>query len=232
MSIEFIELYKTIMDKTLLTPDRLWYLWTLPRTQVEEGIEGDFAELGVFNGGSAYIIYNSVHMARPLHLFDTFEGIPAEQLTDYDYHTKNVVHEEAGAKGNMKSGVFVGDLPAVTSLFRGASNVNIYKGMFPTTAKALASNIKFSFVHVDMDIYEPTRAALEFFYKRMNDGGVFVVDDYGHLNGVTKAVNEFAAENQLKVIQSAFMKCVLRKPISKQVVPEWNPKHVLWQFGV
>jgi hypothetical protein len=104
--------------------------------------------------------------------------------------------------------------------------------VFPTTTKVLSTEIKYSFVHVDMDIYEPTRAALEFFYKRMNEGGVFVVDDYGHLKGVTKAVDEFAAENQLKVIQSAFMQCVIRKPISKQVVPEWNPKHILWQFGV
>jgi macrocin-O-methyltransferase TylF-like protien len=38
---------------------------------------------------------------------------------------------------------------------------------------------RFSFGHIDVDLYEPTRHAVEFFYPRLNDGGILVFDDFG-----------------------------------------------------
>ena len=160
MSVEFIELYKEVADFTLLTPDRLWYLWTLPRSVVEEEVEGDFAELGVYKGGSAKMIYNSVHGIRAIHLFDTFEGIPQSQLSDRDYHTKNRVYENDTPRGFIGAGSFTASVEEVAELFRGKENVSIYKGIFPDTG-AVVEDKTFSFVYLDADIYEPTKAALE-----------------------------------------------------------------------
>ncbi len=36
-----------------------------------------------------------------------------------------------------------------------------------------------SFVHVDVDLYEPTLACLEYFVPRLAPGGVIINDDYG-----------------------------------------------------
>ena len=37
----------------------------------------------------------------------------------------------------------------------------------------------FCFVHIDVDILEPTRDSIEFFYPRMMPGGIMLFDDYG-----------------------------------------------------
>ncbi len=49
-----------------------------------------------------------------------------------------------------------------------------------------------SFVHIDIDLYRPTRDSLEFFYPRMNDGGIIIVDDFAlcACPGATRAVEE------------------------------------------
>ena len=49
------------------------------------------------------------------------------------------------------------------------------------------------FVHLDMDIYEPTIFALKFFNDRLVKGGVILLDDYGFdtCPGIPRAVQEF-----------------------------------------
>lgn len=56
---------------------------------------------------------------------------------------------------------------------------------------------RFAFVSIDCDIYEPVRQGLEFFWPRMQRGGVIFVHDYssGYWPGATKAVDEFCAHN-------------------------------------
>ncbi|MFW5652494.1 MAG: TylF/MycF/NovP-related O-methyltransferase [Planctomycetota bacterium] len=38
---------------------------------------------------------------------------------------------------------------------------------------------RYRFVHIDVDVYEPTLACLEFFWPRLSPGGAIVIDDYG-----------------------------------------------------
>lgn len=52
---------------------------------------------------------------------------------------------------------------------------------------------RFSPVHLDVDLYQPTHDALEFFYPRVNQGGIFLIHDYLWAEGVRKAVQEFFA---------------------------------------
>jgi hypothetical protein len=78
-------------------------------------------------------------------------------------------------------------------------NVFFYKGLFPATAGPVADR-KFSFVHLDVDLYESTRASLEWFYSRLSPGAVLMCHDYYHL-GVRKAVDEFLAGKPENAIQ-------------------------------
>lgn len=50
---------------------------------------------------------------------------------------------------------------------------------------------RIALLHLDMDVYEPTRAALEKLWDRMVKGGVVVIDDYNAVGGATRAVDEF-----------------------------------------
>jgi hypothetical protein len=48
-------------------------------------------------------------------------------------------------------------------------------------------------VHIDVDMFEPTKAALEFFWDQVVPGGVIVCDDYNSsiFEGANRAVDEF-----------------------------------------
>ena len=80
-------------------------------------------------------------------------------------------------------------------LFRSLSPyaaVHFHPGIFPAPAEALKSEW-FSFVHLDMDLYEGTLGALRFFWPRMNPGGILLCHDYPQIGGIVRAIHEFFA---------------------------------------
>ena len=52
----------------------------------------------------------------------------------------------------------------------------------------------FSFVHLDVDLYQSTKDGLAWFYPRLNRGGILISHDYSNADGVRKAFDEFFAE--------------------------------------
>ena len=78
-------------------------------------------------------------------------------------------------------------------------SVEIYPGIFPDSASAI-KDIRFSFVHLDVDLYSVTKKALEFFYPRMLSGGRILSHDYGQCEGVWLAFDEFIADKSEKLL--------------------------------
>ena len=117
----------------------------------------------------------------PLHLFDTFEGFNALDLQ----------HENTqGGKYTTKEFSDT-SLESVKNEIRGGEQVVFYPGYFPTTAVGLEQT-KFSFVHLDADLYLPTIEGLKFFYPKLSAGGVIIIHDYNHTwDGIKKALDEF-----------------------------------------
>ena len=135
---------------------------------------GDIAEVGVYKGGSAKLIRQATK--KPLHLFDTFEGLPEPSK-----------HDKLKHRGK---GVYSCSFESVKNYLKNYSNISFYKGVFPYTAE-LVKNKKFSFVHLDVDLYESTLNCLKFFYPRMSEGGVIISHDYPRTEGVKEAFDEF-----------------------------------------
>ena len=139
-------------------------------------IPGEMAELGVASGASAKMI-SARAPERVLHLFDTFEGLPDPSAKDssrfkigqYRYSSENV------------------------QKYLNSGKVVLHKGMFPDTASNLTGT-RFAFVHLDADIYESTKAGLEWFYPRLNKGGILVCHDFDTSAGVNRAFDEFFAD--------------------------------------
>lgn len=139
-------------------------------------IEGDMAEVGAYKGGSAYLICEEeVRGEKTIHLFDTWEGHPEPELADDPKYYK---------------GKCLSTLEEIKENLKEFKNILYYKGLFPSSARFI-SDIKFSFVHLDGDLYQQAKTGLEFFYPRMNKGGIIVVADYPRLSGVKKATEEF-----------------------------------------
>lgn len=58
---------------------------------------------------------------------------------------------------------------------------------------------KIAFLHLDMDVYEPTAFALEQLMPRMVRGGIVVFDDYTMVEGATRAADELCQRHGLRM---------------------------------
>jgi hypothetical protein len=162
---------KASVGNSLLTEDRLRALAHAVRSV--EYLPGDMAEIGVAKGGAARVIA-SVCPRKTLHLFDTFTGLP----TDETLAGHHVQGEFATAVADVQT-------------FLAGHKTEFHVGVFPETAKVLTDR-RYSFVHVDGDLYETTAAAIAYFWPRMVQGGIMIFDDFGssHCPGVAKAIDE------------------------------------------
>lgn len=134
-------------------------------------IPGDMAEAGVFLGGTALVMLSGSPGKR-IHLFDTFEGLP---------------HGE----GDFAAGEWKGSMADVKqTLAEEADRLEFHPGLFPASAAGL-EDLRFSCVHLDLDLYDSTLAALHWFWPRMASGGILLSHDYPLSDGVVKAFHEF-----------------------------------------
>lgn len=153
-----------------LDNDEMYQIYSI--TKGTEKIKGEIAEIGVYRGSSAKMI-SMLKGKRELHLFDTFEGLP-----------------DSSKEKHFNKGDFSASLDEVKRNLSREENVFFYKGLFPNTAGPIKDK-KFSFVHLDVDLYKSTLDCLKFFYPRMSKGGVIISHDYVSSLGVTQAFAEF-----------------------------------------
>lgn len=170
--------------KTYLSYDRLYTLWQ--GLQAVTSAKFAVAEIGTFKGGSAKFIAEALRRSGRRNRFyvcDTFEGHAAVDPT---------------VDGKHQVGVqFKSSVERVRRYLKSYKNIQILAGDIMVTAAQIPTDEKFALVHIDVDVYPPTRFCLEFFGPRLVRGGVMVMDDYGTLAcvGVEKAVEEFVAAN-------------------------------------
>jgi len=157
----------------------------------EKNIPGSIAELGVYRGELAAIL-NRLFPDRTLYLFDTFEGFSDKDLSDgmEEKHSKAVV-------GDFKDT----SLDMVLSRMAHPERVVTRKGYFPATADGLEDT--FALVSLDVDLYKPTIAGLEYFYPRLSKGGCIFIHDYNNrrYKGVRSAVEEFVDAARVPLVQ-------------------------------
>jgi hypothetical protein len=163
---------------------------------------GHLAEVGVFQGASAKLICEAKG-DRILHLFDTFEGLPSPGPAD---------------SSGFYQGRFECALEDVQMYLEKYQNVAFHKGHFPKTGVAV-EELSFSFVNLDVDLYDCTRDALEFFYPRMERGGIILSHDYATEKGVRKAVSEFFDKKPEPVMSLLGSQCMIVKTGPGQIIP-------------
>lgn len=147
--------------------------------------EGDYAEVGVYQGDSAEEICLHKDPQAHLYLFDTFTGHPHN--CEFD--------DREGHPVGRYSNVDIGQLRKRLSF---ASNVNLVCGDVCQTLHHVESN-RFRFVNLDCDLYAAYAACIQFFSPRMVEGGIIRFDDYDVQDcpGATKAVNELIGAERL-----------------------------------
>jgi hypothetical protein len=158
---------------------------------------GDIAEVGVYRGSSAEMIARWKGQKK-LFLFDTFEGLPMKSKIDEDIK-------------DLKIGNFKCPMNDVSNRLKNYDNIVIFRGFFPYATRTYIENNKFSFVHLDMDLYESTRDSIKFFWDRLVKGGVILVHDYPSLKGISQAIEEFEYEHKSYKVQLSGKQVMLIK---------------------
>ena len=195
---KIVNLIKTVKKEVNLAfyPYEAYAVYSIARSQSK--LDGDMAEVGVYQGGSAKLI-SEAKGNKTLHLFDTFTGLPPLSDTDTHFGVKFWKENEFNNTSEDK----------VTKYLSKYDNVKTYQGKFPDTSEPI-KNTMFSFVHLDVDLYQSTIDSLEFFYPRLIQGGIILTHDY-HSGGVHKAFTEFFKSKQIPIIELSGSQCMIVK---------------------
>jgi hypothetical protein len=147
-----------------------WNLQTvLWAAQQARSVPGDFVELGVFRGHTTLFLAEYLDFAswdRTWWLFDTFEGIPEDQL-DPGWAQVN-----KGAYGGTFS------FEEVRDRFAPFPNITVTKGRVPEVFAEVCPE-RIAFMHIDLNNSTAEIGALEALYDRTSPGGIIVFDDFG-----------------------------------------------------
>ena len=165
--------------ESLLSTDRILNLIKYSNAAAKGGY---IFEAGIFRGGSLEIL-SRFNPGVDIIAVDSFEGVPP--ATENDYHQEG---DFGGIDARAVIGFFNMVYPAV----------KIIKGFIPKVFEYFDEHTRFSFSHVDLDMYDSVRFACDFIFPRTLTGGMILFDDYNVKStpGATKAVDEFFAEQK------------------------------------
>ncbi len=166
-------------------------------------VPGDIAELGVFRGLGLMTWANLLECycigdrTKVVYGFDNWRGFGgfAPQDGDQIAHAHKTV-------GGFSAAEYREQLEDAISIFDGdrfiphKARVKLVDGDIESTVAAFVREnpgVRFSLVHFDCDLYNPTRAALHALWPRLSRGGIMLFDEYGIAEwpGETQAVDEF-----------------------------------------
>lgn len=192
-----------------LTSDKKRILKLLDHYEIYKKIlntKGDIIECGVFKGAS---------LIRFLTFRDLIEKTNKRKVIGFDAFGK-FPHPNKNYKNNKADKIFAKrhddniGLGINMNLLKKylkkkkISNYKLVKGdVLKTLPDYLENNkkLKIALLHLDLDVYEPTRFVLNNLYKYIVKNGIILLDDYSHIQGATLAVDEFLKSKKLKILR-------------------------------
>lgn len=164
---------------------------------IENKIEGDFLEAGVWKGGASMfmraILKSYGVRDKSVWLADSFMGLPPpkpEYPADKDdthYQHEDLAVSLEQVKRNFQTFDLLDD------------QVKFIKGWFHETLFTAPID-KISLLRLDGDMYESTYVSLEALYHKVSIGGFIIIDDYGYIESCRRAVHDFLDKNTLKPV--------------------------------
>jgi hypothetical protein len=153
--------------------------------EVTRNIPGDYVEIGVYRGGSAYAALAYMEEAsvqRRSWFFDSFDGFGYEGAA---------ASKDAQWKGTHENT----SLEFVRGALRGFRDCRVER--LEIIADELPPEIRqIACANVDVDIFEASLAAANKVAARMTPGGIMILDDQGHTPhtvGAYRAAQQFLA---------------------------------------
>ena len=162
-------------------------------------LPGDIVEAGVFKGASLIRLATFREVAespysRKIVGFDAFGEFPRPtQSGDAAYVDR---FEQAAGSGIPRE-----ELVRALDL-KGLRNIELVPGDIMQTVPAYAAEhpeLRIALLHIDLDVHDPSLRVLESLWDRVVRNGVVMFDDYGTVEGETRAVEEFFADRDVLI---------------------------------
>lgn len=170
-------------------------------------LPGDFVECGVNTGifslaAAHYVDFN--RLDKSFYLFDTFSGIPEDQITD---------EERAFGRQLENAANFSECFDVATRNFSIYPRARLIRGRVPETLATVAI-AQVCYLSLDMNIAAPEIAALEYFWERMVPGAPVILDDYGWApyKVQKEAMDDFAKRSGVQILTLPTGQGLLLKP--------------------
>lgn len=157
--------------------------------------QGDYAELGTYKGAFAQFIFKYKNPASTLYCFDTFEGFAKKDVQIEMDNLNLTVHEGFFSDTSL-------DMVKDTILNKKLTSekLKLVKGYFPDSFLGF-ENLKWRFVLLDADLYEPIKEGVKHFWPNIVPGGLLMIHDYhGGYLGTKKAIDEYFTPLGIKPI--------------------------------
>jgi len=193
--MQFIELYERVKDYTMVEKERCFALYQSVNYIIKNNIRGDFAECGVWKGGScmliAFLLLELGVTDRSIYLYDTFEGMVQPGIMDgeAEKRTWEEMRDENGHNNWCFSSI---ELTMMNMRQTGypEEKIKFVKGKVEETIPVTIPS-GLALLRLDTDWYESTKHELVHLYPLLERKGVLIIDDYGAWTGARKAVDEY-----------------------------------------
>lgn len=197
----FKEIYYKCKKYTLTSTERKFALYKAVQYIINNDIEGDFVECGVWKGGSTMLIAHTLLRLnatnRKIYLYDTFEGMveptKGDRLIGRESIDTQYIWEKRkkwcyASLDKVKKNMISTGYPE--------KNIIFVKGKVEDTIPSKIPS-KISLLRLDTDWYESTKHELIHLYPLLSKNGVLLLDDYGCWAGAKKAADEYFKLNTI-----------------------------------
>ncbi len=210
---DFDQFHQSIIQKvrpfTMTSNERLYGLIESVRYVINNNIEGDFVECGVWKGGSMMAIAKTLQMMgvtnRHLYLYDTFAGMTAPTDDDIDQLDRDAATQLTNEE-NDKTESVVWAFSGLDEVKKNIASTNypsefihFIEGDVLKTIPATIPN-QIALLRLDTDWYESTKHEMEHLFPKLIAKGVIIIDDYGFWKGSRKAVDEYLSNNNISLL--------------------------------
>lgn len=189
-----VKIIETCSKYSMVSTERLLCNINSIKELINNKVFGDIVECGVWKGGSMLSMMLTCESLadkdRMFHLYDTFAGMTKAGDNDVDLY------------GNTAQSIFE-SVKCEAAYEEVRINISSHCNISPNKIFYHVGDImktsffpeKIALLRLDTDFYDSTKFELDNFYDKVVEGGIIIIDDYGHWSGCKKAVDEFLSNH-------------------------------------
>ena len=182
MAEQHASIWRQVKSYTMTSVERVVALCQSIAYLENHQVPGAIVECGVLKGGgtmaAALALLALESTQREIYLYDTFTGMPEADSI-----------RAAASLAEVKQAMMQTRYPW--------EKLRFVPGQVERTIRDRAPE-QIALLRLATDGYESTYHELEHLYPRLADGGVLIVDDYGHCLGAKKAVDQYFQERGIE----------------------------------